>query len=132
MLHTVLRYRHPLLRRVKPAITTTTTATTTTPLRTAYTDAPKTLPKWEATPVEKHPPSQRAGWPAASFDVPAMTHLLDHDNHEMRKELREFLSDPLFSPKYNISLEEEREVGIHIFCSITSAHPLLGGREYFI
>ena len=112
MLRTVLRYRNPLLRRVKPAITTTTTTTT---LRTAYTDAPKTLPKWEATPAEKHPPSQRAGWPAASFDVAAMTHLLDHDNHQMRKELRDFLSDPLFSPKYNISLEEEREVRETLF-----------------
>merc|ERR1712048_2429 len=30
----------------------------------------------------------------------------------MRKDLRNFLSDPVFKPKYNIALEEEREVAL--------------------
>ena len=41
-----------------------------------------------------------------------MTELLDHDNHEMRKKFREFMSDPVFVPKYNVSLEEEREIAL--------------------
>ena len=41
-----------------------------------------------------------------------MTELLDHDNHDMRKKFRAFMSDPVFVPKYNISLEEERELAL--------------------
>merc|ERR550519_2709005 len=41
-----------------------------------------------------------------------MTELLDHDNHEMRKKFRKFMSDPVFVPKYNVSLEEERELAL--------------------
>ncbi|MPC69958.1 hypothetical protein E2C01_064191 [Portunus trituberculatus] len=41
-----------------------------------------------------------------------MTALLDHDNHDMRKKFREFMSDPVMKPRYNISLEEEREVAL--------------------
>ncbi len=36
--------------------------------------------------------------------------LLDHHNHNTRAGLRELLKDPLFVPKYNISLEEERQL----------------------
>lgn len=38
--------------------------------------------------------------------------LLDHDNLEMRKEFRKFVEDPAFIPKYNVSLEEEREIAL--------------------
>lgn len=48
----------------------------------------------------------------APFDVDKMVHLLDHDNHEMRNRLREFLKDPLYKPVYNVSLEEEREIAL--------------------
>jgi acyl-CoA oxidase len=44
------------------------------------------------------------------FDVEKLKHLLDHDNHEMRERLRKFLEGPLFVPKFNISLEEERDL----------------------
>ncbi|KAL6056786.1 acyl-Coenzyme A oxidase [Balamuthia mandrillaris] len=55
----------------------------------------------------------RAKWhQAPSFDVKEMTALLDHDNHETRARLREFLKDPLFVVKNNISLPEEREVAL--------------------
>ena len=43
------------------------------------------------------------------FPGEELTSLLDHDNHQMRKEFRKFLSDPSMIPKYNISLQEERE-----------------------
>nr|CAB3219773.1 acyl-coenzyme A oxidase 3, peroxisomal [Phallusia mammillata] len=47
-----------------------------------------------------------------SFDKEQMTHLLDHDNHEMRKKFRRFMSDPVMTPKYNISLAEERDIAL--------------------
>ena len=40
------------------------------------------------------------------------THLLDHDNHEMRAKFREFISEPVMVPRYNISLDEERELAL--------------------
>ncbi len=41
-----------------------------------------------------------------------MTSLLDHDNHEMRNKFREFVSEPVMIPRYNIPLEEEREIAL--------------------
>lgn len=41
-----------------------------------------------------------------------MTALLDHDNHDMRKEFRQFVSDPVMVPRYNIPLHEERDVAL--------------------
>jgi len=60
----------------------------------------------------KEPANLRSKWPKATFNISKMQELLDHDNHQMRAELREFLSDPIFTPRYNIPLEEEREVNI--------------------
>jgi len=47
-----------------------------------------------------------------TFPVDKLTKLLDHDNHEMRAEFRQFLSEPLFKPQYDIRLPEEREVAL--------------------
>ncbi len=41
-----------------------------------------------------------------------MTEMLDHDNHEMRNNFRKFMSEDVMIPKYNIPLEEEREVAL--------------------
>lgn len=46
------------------------------------------------------------------MDLKALKHILDHDNHEMRDELRDFMSSDLMKPRYNISLAEEREVAL--------------------
>lgn len=67
---------------------------------------------WTAVELNKDPKVLRAKWPKPSFDIDKMTALVDHDNHEMRKEMREFLSDPIFRAKFNISLREEREVAL--------------------
>ena len=64
--------------------------------------------------ADKVPENLRAKWPKASFNISKMQELLDHDNHQMRNELREFLSDPVFKPRYNIPLEEEREVLLNV------------------
>ncbi|KAJ7321469.1 hypothetical protein OS493_034822 [Desmophyllum pertusum] len=59
------------------------------------------------------PKKLRDGWGKPSFDVPQMTHLLDHDNQEKRAKFRKILSeDPLMTPKYNISLDEERDLAL--------------------
>lgn len=58
------------------------------------------------------PDDLRGAQSRVAFDVPAMTALLDHDNHDMRKKFREFMGDPIMKPKYNISLAEEREVAL--------------------
>jgi hypothetical protein len=36
---------------------------------------------------------------------------LDHDNHDMREKFRQFLKSPLFQPRYDLTLDEERELG---------------------
>ena len=55
----------------------------------------------------------REDWGKRSFDVLQMTHLLDHDNHEKRAQFRKILSeDSLMTPKYNISVDEERELAL--------------------
>lgn len=46
------------------------------------------------------------------FPVEKMTHLLDHDNHQMRADFRKFISEPVMVPRYNISLEEERDLAL--------------------
>ena len=59
------------------------------------------------------PQKLRDAWGKPSFDVAQMTHLLDHDNHEKRAKFRKILSeDPLMTPKYNISVDEERDLAL--------------------
>jgi len=50
--------------------------------------------------------------PEPNFNVKALAHILDHDNHENRAKMREYLSQPSLRPKYAISLEEERELSL--------------------
>lgn len=56
----------------------------------------------------------RDEWAKADFPVSKMATLLDHDNHEMRKKMREFLSRPEtdMTPRYDIPLAEERELAL--------------------
>ena len=59
------------------------------------------------------PQRLREEWGSSSFDVAQMTHLLDHDNHEKRAKFRKILTeDPLMTPKYNISIDEERDLAL--------------------
>ena len=60
----------------------------------------------------RQPAALRSMWPKAEFDMNKMTELLDHDNCEMRKEFRAFMSDPVMTPKYNIPLAEERDLAL--------------------
>nr|XP_039271980.1 acyl-coenzyme A oxidase 3, peroxisomal-like [Styela clava] len=47
-----------------------------------------------------------------NFNIDDLATVLDHDNHEMRNEFRKFLSVPSMMPRYNIRLEEEREIAL--------------------
>ena len=54
----------------------------------------------------------RAAWPKPDFNIKALKDLLDHDNIEMRDKFREFLAQDLFKPRYNLTLDEERELAL--------------------
>lgn len=62
--------------------------------------------------VAMQPNELRKKWPDPSFNVAKMTELLDHDNHDMRKKFREFVSDGVMVPKYNIALRDERDMSL--------------------
>ena len=48
---------------------------------------------------------------SGAFDVVRMQHWLDHDSHEFRAEVKEFMaSDPLFAPRMDVDLRDEREL----------------------
>lgn len=57
--------------------------------------------------------SLRDAWRKDAFDKKEMAALLDHDNHDMRKKFREFMSDPVMVPIYNIPLNEERDLAFN-------------------
>ncbi|ETV98078.1 hypothetical protein H310_09362 [Aphanomyces invadans] len=46
----------------------------------------------------------------STFNPSTVSRLLDHDNHDTRAKLRELFKDPLYRPKYNIPLDQEREL----------------------
>ena len=56
----------------------------------------------------------RDSWnPNPSFDPKKMTEFLDDRNHELHRNMREFLStDKIFVPQYNIPLPDERELAL--------------------
>ena len=54
----------------------------------------------------------RSKWGPASFNVDKMTHLIDHDTHDQRQQMRKLLSESLFTPRYNIALDAERELAL--------------------
>lgn len=58
------------------------------------------------------PKELRDAWGSPGFDVKEMKTLLDHDNHEMRDSCRSYMSGELFKPKYNISIDEERDLAL--------------------
>lgn len=68
------------------------------------------------------PEAIRNAWPQPEFNVANMKRLLDHDNHEMRDEFRRTLKEnPLFVPRYNMTLDEERELALKRLKTICDA-----------
>lgn len=54
----------------------------------------------------------RSKWGSVSFDVAKMMNLIDHDSHDQRQQMRKLLSEPQFTPRYNIALDTERELAL--------------------
>jgi acyl-CoA oxidase len=48
----------------------------------------------------------------ASFDVDRFTYVLENDNQEKRSKFKEFLKDPIYIPRFDISLRYERELAL--------------------
>ena len=46
------------------------------------------------------------------FDASELQRLLDHDNFDTRRKLKAFMKTPLFVPRYNVSLPEQRELAL--------------------
>merc|ERR1711962_1833200 len=97
MLVAQLKRNLPLNHVAKRILSTSTTDRKPAKLKLSNSDTPDRI---------------RQAWFAPEFPVPKMTHLLDHDNHEMRQKFREFISEPVMIPRYNISLAEERELAL--------------------
>ncbi|XP_065054533.1 uncharacterized protein LOC135683251 [Rhopilema esculentum] len=66
----------------------------------------------QSTATSTNPGNLRDAWKKSSFDKEKMIALLDHDNHEMRNQFREFVSDPVMVPIYNIALADERDLAM--------------------
>merc|ERR1719384_1471866 len=63
----------------------------------------------------------RNAWPKPEFSITALKNLLDHDNIEMRDQFREFLKQDLYKPRYNLTLDEERELALKRLQAICDA-----------
>ena len=63
----------------------------------------------------------REAWPRPDFNITALKNLLDHDNIEMRDRFRKFLAQDLYKPRYNLTLEEERELALKRLTAICDA-----------
>ena len=66
----------------------------------------------QSTATSTNPGNLRDAWKKGGFDKEKMIALLDHDNHEMRNQFREFVSDPVMVPIYNIALADERDLAM--------------------
>ena len=71
--------------------------------------------------LKQDPVALRKTWATTEFDMDKMVALLDDDNLEMRKEFRQFMSDPVMTPKYNITLADERDIALQRLQKICDA-----------
>jgi len=54
----------------------------------------------------------RSKWGSVSFDVGKLRDLVDHGSREQRDQMQQLFSQPLFTPRYNIALDAERELAL--------------------
>jgi acyl-CoA oxidase len=80
----------------------------------------RTLNHVSPSPTASHAASQRfdpamlrsKGIGKPTFDIAKVTHILDHDHHDARQKMREFLKDPIYTPVYNVSMKYQRDVAL--------------------
>src|SRR5438552_1404247 len=58
------------------------------------------------------PSSTRAAWLQRRLNTASLQHELDYANHEQRARMKAFFNQPLFTPRYNISVAEERQLAL--------------------
>lgn len=46
------------------------------------------------------------------LDVQELQYLIDHDNHELRQRMKEFLKQDVYIPRYDMDLRDERELAL--------------------
>ena len=56
--------------------------------------------------------SIRSVWRSSPLDTAAVQHALEYANHSVRASMKSYLKQPLFIPRYNISIREEREMAL--------------------
>ena len=52
------------------------------------------------------------GSSVVGFDVQAMRKLVDHDNHQMRENFTKLLMDPIFQPRYDLTLDSKPDLAL--------------------
>ena len=57
----------------------------------------------------------------SSLNVVSMSHLLEHDHHELRSKLKDVMKDDLYRPRYNLTLSEERQLAYNRLYKIYQA-----------
>ena len=66
----------------------------------------------------------REAWDKPTFPTDKMQLLLDHDNHDSKLRMRNLLSQPEFTPRYNVTLAEEREIALRTLKAIGASNCL--------
>jgi hypothetical protein len=73
----------------------------------------------------------RRSWLSPSLDVESLQFVLDHDNHDMRQRLKDFMNQPLFVPRYNISIAEERQLAYARLAAVCQhPHPFFSVQDF--
>ncbi|MEE2960643.1 MAG: acyl-CoA dehydrogenase [Myxococcota bacterium] len=67
--------------------------------------------------------------PKDNFDLKSLTNLLEHDNFETRAGLKELFKDELFTPRYNLTLSEERDIALARLKAICK-HQLISVQDF--
>ena len=57
----------------------------------------------------------------SSFQVDRLTYILENDNQDKRAAFKEFMRDPLYIPRFDISLRYERELALERLKRIAEA-----------
>lgn len=62
--------------------------------------------------VHQRLPQQHLGTEGIQFDAEQLQRLLEHDNWETRAKLKELTKQPIFIPRYDMDLRDERELAL--------------------
>jgi len=58
---------------------------------------------------------------ALNFDAAVLARTLDHDNHANRNMLRKLLNEPIYTPRNDLTLPQERDIALKRLAKVTKA-----------